>query len=247
MVKPLITIAVPSYNQGQFLDQALTSVFQQDIPIEVFVCDGGSTDNSIEIIKKWEHSLAGWHSHADGGQSDAINEGIANGAAPYVCWLNSDDWLLAGGLKKLLSALISQPDVPAVYGQAWNIVEKTAKRYPVWVEGFSERRLALRCIISQPATLIRRTAWEKVGGLDKSLHMVMDYDLWWRIYKQLGSLYFVDDFIAVNRVHDATKTNTLRKQHYSEAMAIVRKHYGRVPMKWWLYQPYSVWYKSLKG
>lgn len=247
MSQPKITVAVPSFNQGRYLDQALASIFDQELPIEVFVMDGGSSDNSIEVIRKWEHQLAGWRSHADGGQAAAINEGISFGSAPYVCWLNSDDWLLPGGLDRLLQALESNPDDAVTYGRVWNFVQKTAKRTPVWVEPFSQKRLALRCIVSQPATLIRRSAWEKVGGLNKNLHMVMDYDLWWRLYKSSGPLRYVDEFIAVNREHELTKTRTLRRQHYREAIATVRAHYGRVPLKWWIAQPYAVWYKSLIG
>ena len=247
MIEPLVTIVVPSYNQGRFLDDALTSIFEQKVSVEVFVLDGGSSDNSVEVIRKWEHKLAGWRSHADYGQAAAINEGIAQGKAPYVCWLNSDDWFVSGGLEKLLGELQKHTNVPAVYGRAWNVVEESGRQYPVWVEPFKERRLALRCIISQPATLIRRSAWEAVGGVDAKLHMAMDYDLWWRLFKSAGPLHFVDDFVAVNREHEDTKTKTQRRLHYKEAMKVVRKHYGSVPLKWWLAQPYSVWFKSLFG
>jgi hypothetical protein len=243
----IVTIAVPSYNQGRFLDDALASIFQQDIPVEVFVMDGGSSDNSLDVIRKWEHRLAGWRSRADDGQASAINEGIALGQAPFVCWLNSDDWFLPGGLVKLIENLQNFSDAPAVYGKCWNVIEKSGRRSPVWVEPFDERRLALRCIISQPATLIRRTAWESVGGVDEKLQMVMDYDLWWRLFKTIGPLQFVDEFIAVNREHAQTKTKTQRRRHYREAMETVRKHYGRVPLKWWLAQPYAVWFKSIAG
>jgi len=241
----LVTIAIPSFNQGCFLDDALTSIFQQEVPVEVFVLDGGSSDNSLDVIRKWEHRLAGWRSHKDGGQAAAINEGIAQGGAPYVCWLNSDDWFLPGGLVRLISEMEKHPEAPAVYGRAWNVVQKTGNRSSVWVEPFNERRLALRCIISQPATLIRRSAWEAVCGVDEKLHMAMDYDLWWRLFKQAGILQCIDEFVAVNRVHEDTKTKTQRRLHYQEAMRVVRKHYGRVPLKWWLAQPYSVWFKSL--
>lgn len=247
MAEPLVTIAVPSYNQGRFLDEALASIFRQRLPVEVFVLDGGSSDNSLDVIRRWEHQLAGWRSHADGGQAAAINEGISKGDAPYVCWLNSDDWLLPGGLAKLISELEAHAAAPAVYGRSWNVVQKSGKRYPVWVDPFNEHRLALRCIISQPATLIRRSAWEAVGGVDERLHMVMDYDLWWRLFKQIGPLQFLDDFVAVNRVHSGTKTKLHRRRHYQEAMRVVRKYYGRVPLKWYLAQPYAVWFKSIVG
>jgi len=244
-ISPIVTVAVPSFNQGQYLDCALTSIFQQNLPVEVFVMDGGSTDNSLEIIQKWEHRLSAWRSSPDGGQAAAINEGISLGKAPFVCWLNSDDWMEPGGLNKLLMALIQHPDAPVAYGKAWNIKEKNGIRIPVWTEPFSRRRLALRCIISQPATLIRRTAWEAVHGTDPNFHMAMDYELWWKIFNAFGEFVYVNDFIAVNRIHAAMKTNRYRQLHYQEAMMVVRKYNGTVPLKWWLFQPYAVWYKGL--
>ncbi len=229
------------------MEDALESIFQQEIPVEVFVLDGGSTDNSIEVIRRWEHRLAGWRSCPDEGQAAAINEGIALGRAPFVCWLNSDDWFLPSGLSMLIDKLQKCPDVPAVYGRAWNVVDKTGKRSPVWVEPFDEKRLALRCIICQPATLVRRSAWEAVGGVNAGLHMAMDFDLWWRLYKQFGPLQYLDSFVAVNREHKDTKTRTQRRLHYKEAMSIVRMYHGSVPLKWWLAQPFAVWFKSIVG
>lgn len=245
--QPLVTVAIPSYNQGRFLEKALSSIQEQNIPVEIFVMDAASTDESLDIIQRWQPQLAGWRSHADEGQSAAINEGIARGKAPYVCWLNSDDWLLPECFPQLIHALEANPECPAAYGRAWNFREQDQTKHPIWVEPFDVKRLALRSLICQPASLIRRTAWEAIHGLNEKLHMAMDYDLWWRLYLTFGPLHFVDAFVAVNREHDETKTNTKRRKHYQEAMQIVRQHYGNVPLKWYLYQPYSVWYKTLKN
>jgi glycosyltransferase involved in cell wall biosynthesis len=242
---PLVTVAVPSYNQGRYIEGALQSIFQQDVPVEVFVADGGSADNSLEIIGKWAPKLSGWRSHPDSGQAAAINECIAKGTAPYVCWLNSDDAWLPGGLKTLLKALKDSPSCPVAYGRAWNLEEKSGEKTPVWVEPFNVDRLAFRCIICQPATLIRRPAWEAVGGLDESLKMVMDYDLWWRLFLMFGRFCEVSEYVAVNRDHNQTKTKLNRKLKHKEAIIIIRKHYGCVPLKWWLAQPYTIWFKSV--
>ncbi len=244
---PAVTIAVPSFNQGRYLGAALESALDQGVAAEVFVADGGSGDDSVAVIERFAPRLAGWRSHADRGQAAAINECVARGSAPYVCWLNSDDLLLPGALATLIAALEAAPAAPMAYARAWNLVDATGRREPVWVEPFDERRLALRCIVSQPATLVRRSAWEAVGGLDESLHMVMDYDLWWRLYRHCGAPCFVDAVTGVNREHAGTKTRRHRARHYREAIAVVRRHYGRVPLKWWLYQPYAVWFKALTG
>jgi glycosyltransferase involved in cell wall biosynthesis len=242
-----VTIAVPSFNQGRYLDQALGSILSRnDVPVEVYVMDGGSSDESSNVIARWQASLAGSRSHPDDGQAAAINEGIEGGSAPYVCWLNSDDWFLDGGLRRLVDAIESVPDAPMVYGRCLNHVEATGASKEAWVQSFTERRMALRCVVSQPATLIRRTVWEAVGGLDPTLHMAMDYDLWWRIYRGFGQPVFVDDVVAVNRVHSETKTKTQRARHYREAISIVRRHNGTVPLKWWIAQPYSVWFQTLR-
>jgi len=246
VIKPLLTIAVPSFNQGRFLDAALASLFSQNLPIEVFVADAGSTDESLEVIKRWEARLSGWRSHPDAGQSAAVNEGVARGSAPYVGWLNSDDFILPGGLQTVVDSLKRESGAVMAYGRVFNHVEATGRRRRnLEVQPFSERLMANFNIISQPATLIRRSAWESVGGLDEALHMAMDYDLWWKLYKRFGAPLFVDAHVAVNRQHSETKTSTHRQLHYREAMSVVRKHHGRVPLKWWLAQPLMVWYRAI--
>jgi len=242
---PRVTIAVPSYNQGRFLEQALESVFAQDVPVEVFVADAGSTDESRAVIERFAPRLLGWRSHRDRGQAAAINEGVAAGTAPYVAWLNSDDWLEKGGLAKLVAALDRSPGASFAYGRVWDV--EGARRKPVFVRAWNEWLMAQLNIVSQPGTLVRRSAWEAVGGVDESLHLAMDYDLWWRLARRHGKPAFVDDFVAVNRVHEATKTSTLRRRHYDEAMAVVKRHYGRVPLKWYVAQPYAVWWRTWRG
>jgi glycosyltransferase involved in cell wall biosynthesis len=251
---PRVTVAVPSYNQGRFLGHALESIFAQDVPVEVFVLDAGSSDETLDVIRRYEGRLAGWRSDRDDGQGAAINEGIARGSAPYVAWLNSDDWYLPGALKRLIEALErpgttnagGQP--PFAYGRVWNYDEDGMhRRRNLEVHPFHEWLFAQFCTVSQPATLIRRSAWEAVGGLDASLHLVMDYDLWWRLYRRFGRPAFVDAHLAANRRHRATKTTSRRRQHYDEAIAVVRRHYGRVPLKWYLAQPFSVWLRSRIG
>ena len=246
MATPRVTVAVPSLDQGRYLEQALESIFAQGVDVEVFVADAGSTDGSLEIIRRWEPRLAGWRSHADDGQSAAINEAVGRGTAPYVCWLNSDDWWLPGGIAKLLAVLEADGRAPMAYGRVWNHDEASDRqRRNIEVHSFSERLMAQLCIVAQPATLIRRSAWEEVCGLDPSLHMAMDYDLWWRLYRRFGPPRFVDEVVATNRIHAGTKTNTQRRAHYREAMAVVRRHYGRVPLKWYVAWPWAVWYRSI--
>ncbi len=232
MPKPLITIAVPSFNQGRFLNATLTSIFAQDLPVEVFVMDGGSSDNSLDIIHQWEPQLAGWRSHADSGQAAAINEGILSGTAPYVCWLNSDDFFYPDGLLKLLQCLQNSRQHQFAYGRCWTVSESGSRLSPYLTLPFFPRLLANFCFIAQPATLVTRTAWESVEGLNENMQMALDYDLWWRLYIAHGKPIYCREFVAATRMHTETKTANHADLHYRESIDVVNRYWGSIPFKW---------------
>jgi len=232
LIDAQVTVAVPSFNQGQYLDDTLSSIFKQNLPVEVFVLDAGSTDNSLDIIHKWEPKLAGWRSHIDKGQAAAINEGIAQGTAPYVCWLNSDDFYYLDGLKKLTHTLENQPEKQYAYARCWAVSKSGRKLSPYLTLPFSPRLFANFCCIAQPATIIRRTAWEHLNGLNEDMQMSFDYELWWQLYKEYGKPAYCKSFVAATRVHKNTKTANLTDLHYQESIDVVKRNWGSVPLKW---------------
>jgi hypothetical protein len=240
MADAAVTVAVPNLNHGRYLNAALESIFSQGVSVEVVVLDGGSEDESVRIIERWKERLLGWQIGPDGGQASAVNQGIAMGSAPYVCWLNSDDVFLPGGLRLLLDALSESLEPPVAYGRCWTLNENGRRILPYVTAPFRPWLLKNYCFIAQPASLIRRTAWEILGGLDGRLRMTMDYDLWWRLYRRFGPFLYIRHFAAGSRMHRDTKTSRNRPEHYDEAMRILRRHTGGVPMKWRLAYPLMV-------
>ena len=240
-----VTVAIPSLDHGRYLDEAIRSVADQPIACEIFVADGGSTDNSAEVIARWTDVLAGATSGPDGGQSAAITAAVARGKAPYVAWMNADDTYLAGGLAALARALDDHPEAPMVFGRAWITDDEGNKRVLAGRMPANRFVMSQRCPISQPATLIRRSVWEALGGLDESLHYAMDYDLWWRVLLRFGEPLQIADAVATSRAHLDTKTARARSAHNAEAVSVVRRHFGRVPIKWKLAWPISVLGRSL--
>lgn len=234
---PLITVVIPSFNQGLFLERAILSVLAQDIDKEIVVIDGGSTDNSVDIIKRYQSYITYWHSRPDNGQADAINQGISKGTAPFVCWLNSDDAFLNGGLVRMYQALRNNTSVPVLYAKCWHIDENDKKIAPYLSFPFSRSLLANYCFIGQPATLIRRSCWEKVNGLDESFHYAMDYDLWLRLYNLFGDFIYLREYCSANRLHNQTKTHNGIDLHYKESIRAVKQAFNYVPLKWYVALP----------
>ncbi len=127
MNKPTVTIVTPSYNQGSFLEATIKSVIDQKYEnLEYFVIDGGSVDNSLDVIRKYENQISFWVSEPDNGQSDAINKGFARATGKYINWLNSDDILLKGSLQKMVAYLEANNDVDIVYGNTM-MIDKEGK------------------------------------------------------------------------------------------------------------------------
>jgi glycosyltransferase involved in cell wall biosynthesis len=237
---PRVTVAVPSYNQGRFLEATLRSIFSQRVSIEVMVADGGSTDDTLQVIERWQHRLTWFRTAPDKGQAAAINEAIGHARAPLVCWLNSDDLFLPGGLSALVAAIEADPSTAVAYGDCLRLDEQGRVIGSSRAGPLTARGLSRRCMIPQPASIVRRTAWESVGGLNENLHLALDYDLWWRLQRAGAQFDYIGVKVAAARLHPAAKTIRQAREMYAEAKSVVRRHHGSLPFIWWLKQPISV-------
>lgn len=182
MTRPILSIVTPSYNQSAYLGKTISSVLSQDYPdLEYFVIDGGSTDRSIEIIRKYESRLSGWVSEEDRGQADAVNKGFARCSGEIFGWINSDDFYLKGAFFSAVDFFNSHPDVDLVYGDVLSLDGIGRMINVMRFADYELRDLMTFRIIGQPAVFFRRSAWEAAGGLDLSYHYLLDHHLWLRI------------------------------------------------------------------
>ncbi len=226
---PLVSIVTPSYNQGAFIEETIHSVLSQDYPrIEYIVVDGGSTDGTLGILRKYEDHLT-WFSEPDKGQSDAINKGFQKSHGEILAWLNSDDIYLPGAVRTAADYLAAHPEVAMVYGDC-NMVDGQGQVVgrSIWVEDFDLRRLVEDLdYIYQPAAFFRRQAFEGVGGLDIELHYCMDYDLWIRIGKKYPVRH-IPHVLANVRVYPHTKTASGGEERWQEVFEVGRRHGGGI-------------------
>ena len=224
---PKISIVTPSFNQGQFIEQTIISVIKQDYPnLEYIIIDGGSTDNSVEIIKKYEKYITYWESKPDKGQSCAINKGITIANGKYVGWLNSDDFLEHNALKYIADAFENDEKSGTVCGKIYIVNEKGEKigeRYN-HTEITKQKLLNGGVQINQPGSFHRKALLEKYGYLDESLKYVMDYELWVRL-GQYSKFKQIDKFVANHRFHKSSKTQSEFIKFIPEIKRI-RKRYG---------------------
>ncbi|MBI5723818.1 MAG: glycosyltransferase [Planctomycetes bacterium] len=226
---PEISIITPSFNQGQFIEQTIRSVLDQQVPgVEYVVVDGGSGDSTLEILKNFSDAFQ-WVSRPDAGQSDAINKGVAMTAGPIVGWLNSDDVYLPGALAAVLENFQRHGDADVIYGRAINIDEsgRPLGAYPT--EPFDPARLRETCYISQPAAFVRRATLEKFGPLDIRLHFCMDHELWLRLAEGGAEFVHVPRELAATRVHRQTKTYGSHLAARREMCGMMKRRYGLTP------------------
>ncbi|MFA4851943.1 MAG: glycosyltransferase family 2 protein [Bacteroidales bacterium] len=201
-----ISIITPSFNQGQFLEETILSVInQRDIDLEYFIIDGGSTDNTIEIIKKYEHKLNFWVSEQDKGQSEAINKGLIRATGNIVAWLNSDDLYVPDTLRFVSDFFEKNPDIDLLYGDVINFYDN-GKAETFRPPEFNPVSFLKRVNIHQPSVFWRRSILKQTGLLDESLHYLMDYDLWVRIFFSFKTQK-VNKALSKFRIHSGSKTN----------------------------------------
>lgn len=231
MQRPLVSIVTPCFNAARFLEETIVSVLSQDYPhIEYAVMDGGSTDGTVEILRRYEGRIR-WCSAPDNGQADAVNRGFAQTQGEIFAFLNADDTYLPGAIARAVAGFARHPDAAVVYGDAWHVDERGRRLSEYPVEAFDRTRLSRRCIVCQPAAFMRRDAVAAVGVLDTTLHFAIDYDLWIRLAAQYP-LVKIEAVLANSRLHSEAKTVRLTASAMRETIALLKRHYGYAPYNW---------------
>jgi glycosyltransferase involved in cell wall biosynthesis len=217
----LVSIVTPSYNQAAFLEQTIRSVLEQEgSELEYFVVDGGSTDTSVDIIKRYANRLTWWISEKDSGQAEAINKGMKRARGEIVAWLNSDDALLPGAVAAAVQAFASHPEATMVYGDTRAVDGENRILNVLHYRQLSLEDLLCFQIIGQPAVFMRRTAFEAAGGLDTSYHFMLDHQLWIKLALQ-GEIVHVEQMWAAARYHPQAKNRAQATGFAREAFRLL--------------------------
>jgi glycosyltransferase involved in cell wall biosynthesis len=207
MTLPLVSIVTPSYNQGRFIRATIESVLGQDYPnIEYFVMDGGSTDETVDVLKEYDGRLT-WVSEKDKGQTDAINKGLRQARGDIVAYLNSDDVYLPGAVRRVVETFQANPDVDFVYGDFHAIDEQGELIDRIKTIPFDRDILIYDAnFICQPASFYRRRLIDEIGLFDDRLHFLMDYEFFLRATKRRVGFKLLPEYLACIRYHGECKT-----------------------------------------
>ena len=233
MFFPLISIITPSYNQGQYLEQTINSVLDQKYPnLEYIIIDGGSTDNSLEIIKNHEKHLKYWISEPDKGQSHAINKGFKKATGEIIAWLNSDDVYLPDSLFLIAKLFSENPNIKIVYGDVINFIQN-GRSYYYKVKKFKPIDFLSRISIHQPGVFWKSTILDETGLLNEDFHYAMDYDLWVRMFFNYKSLK-INQALAKFRMHEYSKTTNNPPDLYNEKRIILSRFFNSINNEIWI-------------
>jgi len=217
----LVSIVTPSYNQAPFLEQTIQSVLEQDYPhIEYIVVDGGSTDNSVEVIRKYADRLAYWISEKDSGQAEAINKGFARANGEIVAWLNSDDYYMFNTISVAVRCFEQNPDVVMIYGDMLAVNGDGQTINVLKYKQLSLQDLLCFQIIGQPSVFFRRSALEKVGRLDPTFHFMLDHHLWIRLAQE-GRILHIPQVWSAARYHPQAKNRARAAEFGREAFRVL--------------------------
>jgi len=227
---PLVSIVTPCLNFAAFIEETIQSVAAQDYPnIEHIVVDGGSTDGTLEILKRYPDVTV--LSGRDRGAADAINRGFEHSHGELFGWLNADDLFLPGAIRSAVEALENAPEAGGVYGEGWWIDEKGARLEPYPTQDFDAQLLRRECFICQPASLMRSEAFRSAGCLNPDFDLTFDYELWMRLTRT-HELKRIPTTMAYSRMHRANKSLGQRAGVFRETFHVLRLHYGYVPFQW---------------
>lgn len=237
MNKKKITVVTPVLNQAEYIEQTIDSVLSQGIEdLEYIILDAGSTDGTVEIIKRYEKHLAHWRSHKDAGQSSAIHEGFCHGTGDLLCWINSDDYFEPGALKRIIGHFEKNDRLDLCYGDYSILTPSGTKEAKLKISYDFEIALLFYLMIPQPSSVWTRRIYESVGGLDTSLNYSFDYDYFlrvgWELRSRPESILHVHDLVSVFRIHPASKSVSAQDNFVSENEAIMRKFANIPAWKW---------------